>query len=1363
MADLTIAAISATGSLGLGTGATGQVTLSDASIAAIGNGFRSIIYGLAGQQGNITFAGTAHSYSSSVRVVATSAPAVNILTNIDTLANNATGQSITIDGGNNTVTTLAGNLTTAGGDVFIDGDHLLLTGPIGRTINTGGINNQANLGGDVTLNQLKDIRSDANRTPFEIDTRGTSGGGNVLLADVGIFGQVGHLAIHTVPLNGTAGILTLDDTTPGPAIVEIWSVGTIDLSDASIVLADRVEMHGADEVIGIRLGNISSTVPTADLDVRSASEISLQQVNIVGDLSIRVDENSDSAGALLSASSSIRAASIEIIGNTTSTTVAAFSDTLTSIVGPITLANFSDLILGGDVTSAGQLQFQGITHELKLLSGTDLQFTGSLSLTPPNVAKVRLDGGSGTTNQIKAINDSAVLTVDGVIATNSGIGLTLISDGSVSIRDINLGSTGSLTVKADQDNDTVNSQLTSQLIQAGSIDFSGGTEKNDRLILQDIHSALSGNLSINNFANLQINQNLSAAGNLSISNISGALTVAGGVEVSAGGDLTVATGVNQISLAGATGTSTTFKSTGDTSQIDLANLTGLNTGSNLTVDSAGDVSLGNVNLLSQSQLIIFVDSDNDSAARSLNAGSLNAGSIQVQGGNDLDDSATLSSTSTSTSGLIEITQFNQLTISGDVTARGSLLVGQIQGDLSLGTGVDLRSQTGDVDASQAVNRINLTSGGNSLHEFQSTQGSVRLPTVFDGGGPNSVTVRAGMDAFITATSIQESLTIIADDDQDNVGDIGASGTLSAKSISLTAGSGIGSASALNTSTPKLAALNRGTGDVQINNALTNAVSVDSLEARGGGNLVFHQTGGGAVQFNSVKTIADATPTLGESNIELANQGGNLVISDAGVNAGGAGQITLTTTTPGLVIVSAPIIADGDIVQITSGNGIIGTSTITARRGELVAANNIGSSATTRLNTNLQEIVARSQNTSVFLSNSSTTPVVLSELLAAQRADLVQAGTGSLDVVFASAGNGLNIHTNQSPMTISGNAEAFTGNVTLTSTRDITLHSNAVLETVSTTGRIVVNTTGNFVFDPGAVLLAGSGNLATRAVVRQLIPTVNVQPVVNFLGVNLDTNGDVRLGLVFPGPQGHEENFKIVVDWGDGQIDTFPPTADAQGNTRFVSNTPYVFTHQYAFNPGKDSAANIPFIVRVTADAADRISLTAANLANNQVLNREVRGEFTVPSKGIAEMLVVSGEVEETVTVVAPMTHTMQVVTEQNNVLLTTAFIPNSLGGDAGAEGIRKYVLRIVLAGQGESEDIPLTNEALNDLDLLFGRLADDHYRIYLIKEDGTEQLMKDVFLRNHVPVETDSAEYGEDQSQTDTGKPTPLNSPQLHR
>ena len=72
---------------------------------------------------------------------------------------------------------------------------------------------------------------------------------------------------------------------------------------------------------------------------------------------------------------------------------------------------------------------------------------------------------------------------------------------------------------------------------------------------------------------------------------------------------------------------------------------------------------------------------------------------------------------------------------------------------------------------------------------------------------------------------------------------------------------------------------------------------------------------------------------------------------------------------------------------------------------------------------------------------------------------------------------------------------------------------------------------------------------------------------------------------------------------------------------------------------------------------------------------------------------------------------------------------------------KSYVLRVVSPTGKEGDDVPLKDDVLDQLTELFAKLPDDHYRIYLIRADGTERLVLDFQIRGGRPVDpADAAE-----------------------
>jgi hypothetical protein len=224
-------------------------------------------------------------------------------------------------------------------------------------------------------------------------------------------------------------------------------------------------------------------------------------------------------------------------------------------------------------------------------------------------------------------------------------------------------------------------------------------------------------------------------------------------------------------------------------------------------------------------------------------------------------------------------------------------------------------------------------------------------------------------------------------------------------------------------------------------------------------------------------------------------------------------------------------------------------------------------------------------------------------------------------------------------------------------------------------------------------------------------------------VNIDDQGRATLEILIGGLQDvAQTKFSVDIDWSDGT--DFSPFATASGIVNSVS-------HTYLGNPGEETTDPIPYTVTVEAD--DRIDFSAGDV---DLTTTVVTGELQVPRGGLP--FAAAPQSSQIVTFVAIRQQRLTEATITQTSLpqfFDQADISNS-AADSSAAGTRRYVLRVVTpvdeAGNvSESEDIELQPDVLSNLAKLFRRLEDDRYRIYLILEDDSEQLVKDIQVRDH--------------------------------
>ncbi|MDX1927077.1 MAG: hypothetical protein SFV81_11195, partial [Pirellulaceae bacterium] len=328
-----------------------------------------------------------------------------------------------------------------------------------------------------------------------------------------------------------------------------------------------------------------------------------------------------------------------------------------------------------------------------------------------------------------------------------------------------------------------------------------------------------------------------------------------------------------------------------------------------------------------------------------------------------------------------------------------------------------------------------------------------------------------------------------------------------------------------------------------------------------------------------------------------------------------------------------------------------------------------------------------------------------------------------------------------------------GSIRFDAQNNLVIGAGALVQTNGASATISGNAGGQFQFIPGAAIRAGSSNANTEAVVTAMPPLVQVRPTVNSLGVNVDSEGlaTIQIQLGSASPALIDRNFSVVIDWGDNEIDRFPIgslsqfTVDPQISRFDGSGVIYQITHQYQGNPNpNDPIADIPVKVTVGIDALNRIQFNDAQGPVSS-LSTVVNQNLVTPAAGLISLRF---ELPQAPTI--PNRIVFNNLADVQTSAAVAPVVPSaeitiSSSGSA-VEKSRSYVLRIItpISEQGEvaaSEDINLTEQDIEDLSsgTLFQKLGDNRYRIYLIREDGNELLLKDFYLRNHRPFEIEEA------------------------
>ncbi len=279
--------------LGINAALANQLRMNDASIAAIGNGFTAgIEFGSVGQTASINVQGATQSFGNRLTYHLEGGAPLLLFTDVDTVANNATGNSIDILGNNNTLVFAANKLTTDGGDINVTAGNLAVNVSSTMTLDTGGGSGTAATGGIVDLSNVASISATGIGSSLVINTSGSTNGGNVLLgnADNAFGSYLGQLTVITT--GAVTGQLILDNNLAGAT--SVTTIGTIDLSATEVVLGEETVFEMLGDNQSLKLGPVTTLQPNTNLTLRSFSGVDLDSMNLQGGvLSVSVDTNNN--------------------------------------------------------------------------------------------------------------------------------------------------------------------------------------------------------------------------------------------------------------------------------------------------------------------------------------------------------------------------------------------------------------------------------------------------------------------------------------------------------------------------------------------------------------------------------------------------------------------------------------------------------------------------------------------------------------------------------------------------------------------------------------------------------------------------------------------------------------------------------------------------------------------------------------------------------------------------------------------------------------------------------------------------------------------------------------------------------------
>jgi len=579
-----------------------------------------------------------------------------------------------------------------------------------------------------------------------------------------------------------------------------------------------------------------------------------------------------------------------------------------------------------------------------------------------------VDTGDGTLNLDENVTANSGITLDGgIINVGDGIGIDKVdSDGAVSIT-----GTDTVTINAEIDPTDIviesedDVQLNSLQLADNTITVTAGTDGTGSVYLNS-----GGSLTTDNPGT---SIGVTAADAIMMADGTEVDAGAGTITLSADDDIQISRLVTTNNTASAVAITTTSGAVTDAGDIGGVDIEAAGTGavvtisasmgigavnpidtevSNLTADAGGGIYIDEVDGLTTADLhstggdvdltaggmisssILTADAGNVDVETT--AGDIDNTTVNASGTAYLDADGSINNASVTagpTATLLAGTNISEFDVDAatvnltataghiadtdgatDITATTAILnAGTSIGSLANPIDTEVSNLTADAGGGIYIDEVDDI----ELLDVDTSDGDIRITA---DGQMTATDVQAGGsgDVELTTTTSGDVIvdSITAEDDQitiDSAGSITefadeAAVDLTAYELDLDAVTGIFGGSPIETSAELIAADTVG-GNIDIDNTYGSAVTASSLTT-GAGNILFSQSGGGSLTVN--------TATTDNGNIGIDVTAADLTAHT--VTAGGTGDVELTTTTSGDVIVD-DITAVGNMITITSVGSI----------------------------------------------------------------------------------------------------------------------------------------------------------------------------------------------------------------------------------------------------------------------------------------------------------------------------------------------------------------------------------------------------------------------------------------------------------
>ncbi len=665
--------------------------------------------------------------------------------------------------------------------------------------------------------------------------------------------------------------------------VDVRAGGTIDLAN----LVNQITLNGISStrnefiVTGntsmVRLARLQATNLNVDVSIASDFSAELQGVHVLdGDLLIEFAKNTTNANPTFSVQS-IVAGKLDVVGGTSSTDSASFHQQINTGFGGVDIRDVSKVVIEGNIFSDGQLAVTNASDRIEIHDFVNLLASGVMDLQT-NVQRIDLLGATGTPNSfVVQGNHFSMQLAD--ISSPLGVNLSLISDGDVLLKEVDLSTLGALFVQVDA-NDLGANRLEAESLRAGSIQAQGSFALNDTASITGLVQARIGSVSMQFWDQLEWGGDVLSANSISVQNVRSRIRIAEDRLIEAqNGDIDLALNVARIDFAG--GLNHRLDLIATNGQIRLSPLHDIVGDSTIQLRADLDVLLESIDVDATVEIVAgdhgsisgIIQSNQVLKAKSLSL--LSATGFGITG-TILVQTPTLSVNNrisgdlhiVNTSALdVDITQF----IAGgggnilyEQSGGGDVLFSRVLTLPSLApvagaSNIELRNDNGDL----TIDGLGVQAGG---------EGNIRMETLGNGN--------LHLDAIIDAAGNQ-ILGIAA-------GSILGAGELIAHTVILIASGDIGSALPIELRASVLHALTQ-RGDIAISNQSSSGLRLASVQTLGSGAVDIVHQGGGDLVIDQV--VTGPLNGIDPSDIQIVNRAGRMTVQGL-VRAGSAGSIDL---------------------------------------------------------------------------------------------------------------------------------------------------------------------------------------------------------------------------------------------------------------------------------------------------------------------------------------------------------------------------------------------------------------------------------------------------------------------------------------